>query len=102
MIVPIVVIVAAAAWILVQVVGGESRVVEVTPTGQAVFDISNAIGDREDLLERVHVRLQGEPPDEHVVVEGSVKSRALLDELTSKIDQAKGQTRVEVNVTVKP
>lgn len=100
---PVAVIVACVGWIAYLIWGGESTRVEVTPAGASVFEITNAIGDREDLLERVSIRVQGEPPDEFVLVEGAVKTKALLDELNAKVAAAaKAPVRVQVNVVVKP
>lgn len=100
---PAVIILAAVGWIVYLVAaGGEARTIEVTPAGEVMGRIITAIGDREDLLERVNIRLDGEPPNQVIKIDGAVKTKAMLDELKSKVDGAKGDARVEMNVSVKP
>lgn len=102
-IMPAVVIVAAVVWIIYLIgSGGESRNIEVPQAGEVMGRIVNSIGEREDLLERVSIRLEGEAPNQVIKIDGTVKTRAMLDELTAKVNESKGEVRVDMNVTVKP
>lgn len=99
---PALIIVGATVWIVILLVGGGSGEVIVPPEKQTAAKILHAIGDREDLLEHLSVRTDGADAQLVVKVSGTVKTKALLDELTQKVKDAAGSTPVEMDVKVKP
>jgi hypothetical protein len=102
--VPIVIIVAAVGWTAFTLLSSPSEEV-VSPKPKAIVStILNSIGDREELLEHVRVVVEGDDPDESkrtVRITGTVKNKALLDELELIVKSAAGDQPVVFEVKVK-
>lgn len=99
---PIVIIAGSLAWVGYLLLSGRQQPVELSPQRVTANSILDAIGDREDLLEGVSVRVEGEPGAETLKVTGYVKTKALLDELTGIVNTSKGAATVDMNVVIRP
>ena len=98
---PIAIIAICVAWIVFTIVGGGTPELQLPPEKVSASKILNAIGDREDLLEMVQVRTEGVDEQLTVKVTGYVKTKALLDELTTIVKTAAGDVPVTMDVKVK-
>lgn len=96
----LVVIVATVGWVVYLLVADRPKL-EVPPAVKGVQAILNAVGDREDMLETLHIAAEGDPPAE-IVLTGSVRNKKLLDELNGIVQAHSGGVPVKNSVTVKP
>ncbi len=96
----VVVIVATVGWVVYLLVADRPKL-EVPAAVKGTQAILNAIGDREDMLETLHIAAEGDPPAE-IVLTGTVKSKKLLDELNGIVQAHSGGVPVKNSVTVKP
>lgn len=97
-----VVIIAAVGWTIYLLASSGPVAVEAPPAQAGVVRITQELAKEEFTYQFVSVVLEGEPPNQNVLVSGSVKTKAALDDLTAAVGVSAGAIPVRIDVAIKP